>query len=436
MSTDHSTVSPLPERPNLEQLRKRARELQGEVGGTLTEAQFALAQRYGFASWPKLKAHVELVTGLTRTPNLSVLRAPDAVADIWSAATVASPEDIRRYLADVNREGGPLAWVPLLYLCYSRVVASEDAVLTSAALLLDHGADPNAGFLWDGFPTPFTALAGVFGGGEQDEPVHPHADALARLLLERGAEPNDAQALYNRMFRSDNSHLELLFEFGLGRGDGGPWRARLGAHTESIEEMLARQLDWAAVHNMRDRIALVLDNGVDVNTPLSDGRYAIDRATTCGHMALVGDLYQRGAKQGELEPHEVLVGFVLSLDRANVQRLLAMDADAVTKARAARPSLVVQAAAQGSIDAARYAVELGWDINALGRSDMPIEEPWHTALHAAVEHNDSVLVAALLQLGADKTIVDARFNSTPAGWADHFGHTELLPLLTGGFGPL
>ena len=48
-----------------------------------------------------------------------------------------------------------------------------------ARLLLAHGADPNAGYLWQGLPSPFTALTGVFGRGEGDQPPHPNRVALA-----------------------------------------------------------------------------------------------------------------------------------------------------------------------------------------------------------------------------------------------------------------
>ena len=66
------------------------------------------------------------------------------------------------------------------------------------------------------------------------QPRHPESIALARLLLDRGAEPNDGQTLYNRMFGTDDDHLVLLFEYGLGRGDGGVWRRRLGP--EAVDE--------------------------------------------------------------------------------------------------------------------------------------------------------------------------------------------------------
>src|ERR1043166_1508739 len=76
-------ASRLPSRPSLDQLRKQAKELlrayragdasalarlraakpgTSEPGGqrsaALADAQFALANEYGFQSWPKLKRHV------------------------------------------------------------------------------------------------------------------------------------------------------------------------------------------------------------------------------------------------------------------------------------------------------------------------------------------------------------------------------------------
>ena len=54
----------LPPHPNLEHLKKQAKDLlqdlkQQNPALKLADAQHALAREYGFASWPKLKAYVE-----------------------------------------------------------------------------------------------------------------------------------------------------------------------------------------------------------------------------------------------------------------------------------------------------------------------------------------------------------------------------------------
>ena len=78
---------------------------------------------------------------------------------------------------------------------------------------MGHGADPNAGYLWEGLIPPFTALTGALGGGGTI-PKHPEELALARLLLQAGADANDGQALYNQGWGQDpqDDWLELLFE--------------------------------------------------------------------------------------------------------------------------------------------------------------------------------------------------------------------------------
>jgi ankyrin repeat protein len=60
MSAQRIPTRRLPRQPNLEQLRKQAKELMsGWPGFTLSEAQRELAHTYGFDSWPKLKAFVD-----------------------------------------------------------------------------------------------------------------------------------------------------------------------------------------------------------------------------------------------------------------------------------------------------------------------------------------------------------------------------------------
>jgi hypothetical protein len=57
-------MSHLPSHPNLEHLRKQAKALlpelqQRDPNARLADAQHAIARKYGFTSWPQLKARIE-----------------------------------------------------------------------------------------------------------------------------------------------------------------------------------------------------------------------------------------------------------------------------------------------------------------------------------------------------------------------------------------
>ena len=248
------------------------------------------------------------------------------------AAAAADTGELRRILAAdpgaARREGGPYRWEPLCYLAYARhdPEVSLDAVLGCARLLLDAGADPNAGYLWHGLPTPFTVLTGVFGEGELGpvrQPRHPHSIALARLLLEAGADPNDGQALYNRMFEPGNDHLELLLEFGLGAGDGGPWRRRLG------DALDAPGRDGPGRARVGDHARpggpgpAARPHGVDLTAPFDDGVTVTSVAATTGHPELIGYLVEHGAPALDLAPAEAFVAAALAADRERMGLLLA-----------------------------------------------------------------------------------------------------------------
>lgn len=207
----------------------------------------------------------------------------------------------------MRRTGGPFDWEPLLYLSYSRLGApvAEASPVEAAAMLLEAGADPNAGYLWRGMTSPFTALTGAFGGGEQWQAPHEDSLELARLLLTAGADPNDNQVLYNRMFAPANDHLELLFEFGLGTDVDSPWRARLGHTYPSPRQMLEEQLRWAAAHGMVDRVRLLLAHGVDPDGrgyhPVYGDRMALTLAVDAGHREIARELVQAGANSAGID---------------------------------------------------------------------------------------------------------------------------------------
>ncbi len=274
-------------------------------------------------------------------------------------------------------------------------------------------------------------LTGVLGYGERRQPWHPHASPLARLLLERGADPNDGQALYNRMFGSSDDHLVLLFEYGLGRDTRGPWHRLLGESLESPAEMLRSLLAWAVVHDQRARVALLAEHGVDIVSPFTEPRgpgrgTPVEVALINGHRELAGQLLALGARPARLSAADAFVAAVLAGDAEAVRQTPDRVIDAV---RRKRTGLVTWAAAQGAPGAVELLAAAGFDINAAGRSDIPGNEPWHTALHVAAGNGDLALARTLLDLGADPNIPDQRYQSTPLGWARHFGQPALAELL-------
>jgi ankyrin repeat protein len=101
----------------------------------------------------------------------------------------------------------------------------------------------------------------------------------------------------------------------------------------------------------------------------------------------------------------------------------------VAEVRRKRPGLVTWAAAQGAPNAVELLVSAGFDVHALGRGDLPSNEPWHTALHVAAENGNLALAKKLLDLGADPNIADKHYKSNPLGWARHFDQPALVELL-------
>jgi hypothetical protein len=493
-------VPSLPDHPDAERLRRQARELQraARAGNpdalarveahhpqpppaeavTLAAAQLVVAREYGFASWPRLRRYLDTVEQhgwdsasagtvdadpggefcrlacLTYTSDdgphrwseaeRMLAERPELTREhIWAAAAAGRPGDVRRLLdgdpALARRRGGPFRWRALCYLAYSRVGAAEDDVLGVADALLQAGAAPDEGYLFDGLPYPFTALTGVLGDGEMGparQPRHPHWRGLAGRLLAAGADPNDAQGLYNTMFRGGTEHLELLFAHGLGRPRRDAWDDRVGDLLPSPAGLLRIQLRWAVEHNQRERARLLAEHGVDIAGPFTDrdnpawapgdGRTPVELARLYGHTAIEADLVARGAPAAAPDPVAELIAAAFRGDRAAVE---AVDPGVVERARAQRPGLIVWAAARAGAGTVELLAGLGFDVNARGRADAPVEQEWETALHHSAGAGDVELTRRLLALGADPAARDRRFDATPLDWARHLGRTATAALL-------
>jgi Ankyrin repeats (3 copies) len=423
------------------------------------DALLVVARRFGFASWPRLKAHLELVTPLARSPH--VVGPSDSAADEflrlaclnygddeparWAEAErmlVAAPElatanlatiaavgavDAARELLDhepgaVRVASGPYRWPPLLYLTYSRVAAP--AAFETAELLLAHGADPNAGYLWEGLCPPFTALTGAFGSGEGTNPAHADGLRIARRLLERGADPNDGQAIYNLSGFPGDEWLDLLLEFGLGGGDGGPWRRLLGERQASPREMVEDALMAAVGHGFVHRVQRLLDHGVDPDGTGSrhriyEGRTPIEEAAVSGSPKIVAML-EAAEAHSTLDDVQAFVAAATAGDRATAAAMRAGDPTLVERAIAREPGQLIRAAASDNLQGVRLLIELGFDVNAHERT---------APLHEAAMRGNLAVIELLLRHGANPNLRDPGYDATPAGWAEHHGHTEAQELL-------
>jgi ankyrin repeat protein len=193
--------------------------------------------------------------------------------------------------------------------------------------------------------------------------------------------------------------------------------------------MLRGELAWAITHGLADRVRLLVCQGVDVAAPFEEGVTATSMAATTGHPELIAYLVEHGAPALELAPADAFIAAALAADRARMGRLLAGHPELAGQLRRERPALIAWAAARGSAAAVEFLAELGFDVNARGRTDVPSDQPWQTALHKAAEDGNLELARTLLRLGADPDIRDQRFDSTPLGWARHFGRPALITLL-------
>ena len=321
---------PLPGRPNLRHLKDQAKDLLKTGGAeSLTDAQFKIARLYGFASWPKLKAHVDSLeeisqlkeaidtnnfrrvkTLMTRNPTLH--SAPLGYAKNGPLTWVAecrvpwappSPERlaIAKWMlesgSDVHQGGdGPLM--------RSALNGNRIAMMD---LLVSYGADVNAE--WNGdFPIIFAACEAV-------DPV------ALKWLLDQGADPNCTKAkgritaldyLIRMYWRSQNLSLciEHLLDAGgvtrydvpgvldILRGRLDQLKERLEAHpalvTRRFPELDCGQtgarrlllqgatlLHVAAEYGNLEAARLLLDRGADI-----DARASVDEGGVGGQTAI------------------------------------------------------------------------------------------------------------------------------------------------------
>lgn len=450
---------PLPARPHLEHLRKQAKQLlralrEGDgpararfqqallypppPSPKLADAQLVIAREYGFASWPRLKHHVE-----RGQPDAPVAELVEAVrrGDVAAArALLAEHPRLRQRLDD-----------PLPGLAFGGTLLLEalrhDRALIE--LLLDAGADVNQRSHWwagsfgvldrqhahldylvargarvdacaaarHGWHERLLALLTAdrsqaqMRGGDGQTPLHVAADVdTAEMLLAHGAEvdaldvdhestpaqylvrehPDVARWLIERGARTD-----LLLAAAL--GDVARVERHLAADPECIRMRVSHR--WFP---MRDPRA----GGTIYIWTLGGNQNAFAVARDGGHEAVLEVLRRHCPRPVSL------VEACEFGDDAAIVRLLAATPDLARRLEPEDQTRLVSAAQNGDTDTVRRMLQAGWPSDAL-------DDHGATALHWASWHGDVVSVRELLQHGASVIVRERQFDGTPLGWAIH-----------------
>jgi ankyrin repeat protein len=359
----------LPARPNLDWLRKTAKQWLHELrkdnpDAKLATAQLALARQYGFRSWRALKAEVDRLQALASTGEQSI-------AALLRAVGTGQIDTVRAMLA--------------------------------AAPELVNAIGPHP--FWGGRP----------------QPLHVSIETKRRdmfdLLIAAGADINGSNEHYEHW-------TPLMLTFHWDQPEMRRTLLELGARIDLIEAMLME--DDALVEQMlrhgKSGLPMIEPNGGSIlafaRTP-----FAIDRLIELGVSQDRKDRWDTTPIQAmsRLGPRgQPLVQHMLKRGAAIAPQDYARigDKDTLAALIAAEPAIAKSdTVMMGAVDFGHHDLVtwlLSQGANANAHSDWGSQG---TALHSAAWNGDLRMVKLLVEAGADIHARDPEHNNTPAGWA-------------------
>jgi ankyrin repeat protein len=365
----------------------------------------------------------------------AILSAHPEVADqnIYTAAVLGDDALVRKLLtaepAGATAKGGPRGWDPLTYLCFSRFLrldpARSEGFVRAASALLDGGADPNTGWCEENhLPQPEweSVLYGAAGVA--------HHEALTRLLLERGADPNDGETPYHAPESYDLGALKALVESGklndesratilLRKADWHDYEAIKWLLEQGINPNLMTHWGKTALLNavLSDNalpiIEVLLDHGADPSIPGDSGHGRRGPAVTSVALAArrgredILELLERRSVPFALHGVDRLIAACASNDAERIRRLTAEEPSLVRELLSEGGALLSEFAGNGNTQGVARLLDLGVPVDALyvlGDVYFGVA-PNSTALHVAAWRARHETVRLLIERGAP---VDAR----------------------------
>ncbi len=466
----------LPARPNLDQLRRRAKELRdaARTGNpaalaritahapsatpgtvTLAAAQLAIAREHGYPSWPQLVTEVKARTAEAgqRVEEFLVASIRDwtgraarmlardqwiAGYDVRTAVILGDAVRVREMLARdpelATRQDTRTGWTALQAACASRWhqldPARADGLTEVVRLLLAAGADPAA-----------RPPGGQDGQGGQWWPLlcavagAPNP-AITRLLLEHGARPDD-HVVYLAAFEDDHECLRLLLPYArdiasttalsapISTGDVTGARLILEAGADPNHLLPAGLLGES--HEQAPPVpplsaAVELEAGPELTGLLLEYGAAPDVPGTDGRTPYqqavrtgqdqVAELLARSGASTALTPADQFLGACRTGDRAAATALRAADPGLAASLTTGEHRILTDAADHGHAGAVRLMLDLGFPPDARSEQD-----DGATALHLAAGAGSVPTVRLLVDRGADIEARDTTWDSTPLEWA-------------------
>ncbi len=464
----------LPERANLEQLRKQAksllhaaraqdpaalerfRSIPALAGSSIAQrlalhdAQSVIAREYGFKSWNDLREHVEerslsfdaavdefvrCATGdaPARAQRLLERHPGIARANLFTELVLGDADAVESRLKAhpdaALQSAGPQNWEPLLYVCHTcvhRGAPDRAAGLVKIAReLLRRGANANAEYHWNWHPElPRTALWGAL--------VAMGHLPLAEVLLEAGANATDGVSTHIAAGIGNLQALELLHRYGLnvnGIPGGVP--------------PLRYTMSWATTPARAEGVRWLLEHGADPNLAwVQHGDAPIHVAAQRLNVAMVellvshgADIHQRRSDgktphtiaslygnqeiaawllehgaTDELTPFEHFISACALGDRARADAMLAEHSGMRGDLRTEHHLMLHVPAERGDTRVLETMLACGFAPNIPDHDGV-------TPLHRAAMAGKPEAARVLLAAGASVNALDGMFAGSPLVWA-------------------
>jgi ankyrin repeat protein len=261
---------------------------------------------------------------------------------------------------------------------------------------------------------------------------------ITRLLLQRGARPDDDHVLYLAAFETGHACLRLLLPYAAGiaattalaapisAGDTAGVRILLDAGAdpnhrldsgllgESYEQSPPVPPLSAAIEleSGPELIGLLLERGSDPDALDGHGRTPYQQAIRTGQ-ALIAELLARHGADTSVAEADRFLAACRHGDRAAARQILGTDPGLAARLTAEDHQALIDAADHGHAEAVRLMLDLGFPAGTRAAADAD----GITALHAAAAAGSAPVVRLLLERGADIEARDTSWDSAPLEWA-------------------